>query len=87
MKTLSPQLFGLPSRTVIEERKKGEIILVIRRKSRIIQKDGRQIAEKIAKIKRVEPEANVFFATTAPVCSKTRAFLTDHQISVEILEE
>ncbi len=56
--------------------------IVIDRKSRIIMADGRKIAEKAGKIKATEPGAEVVLKTTAPVCSKTLAFLAELGIAI-----
>ena len=42
-------------------------------------KDGKKILEIAKKIK-TEIKTSVFLATTAPVCSKTRAYLKENKI-------
>jgi hypothetical protein len=44
--------------------------------------DGRKILEKAQKIKEVQPSIAVVLKTTAPVCSKTKAFLEESGIQV-----
>lgn len=56
--------------------------LVMNRKSRIIMKDGHQILSKVEKIKAEDEQATISVRTTAPICSKTKAFLEDQGISV-----
>ena len=51
-KPMDPKTFGLPPRTVLERVGDNKIAIVIRRKSRIIMKDGRNILEKASKINR-----------------------------------
>ena len=42
-------------------------------------KDGKKILEAANKIK-TEIKTTVFFATTAPICSKTKAYLKEKKI-------
>lgn len=80
--TIDPRRFGLPARTTLEEIDDQTLALVINRKSRIIMADGRKILEKIEKIKKVRTDVRVTLKTSAPVCSKTSAFLSTHGIQV-----
>ncbi len=79
---LDPKEFGLPAKTVLEQVGTNSIALVIRRKSRLIMADGRNILEKTQKIKHAQPGYSVRLQTTAPVCSKTRKFLEEQGIEV-----
>ncbi len=45
-------------------------------------KDGEGIVTKVNKIKNHVPGAKVSLKTSAPVCSKTKIFLEEHDISV-----
>ncbi len=45
-------------------------------------KDGEGILAKAEKIKRHVPNAQISLVTSAPVCSKTEAFLEEHGIIV-----
>ncbi|MBI9083259.1 MAG: hypothetical protein JEZ11_06635 [Desulfobacterales bacterium] len=83
---VDPKLFGLPSATCIEKQGKNAYAIVIRRKSRIIMKDGRNILAKAEKIRAECPGARISVQTTAPVCSKTRAFLMENGIPVDTSE-
>lgn len=83
MEILEPKLFNLSPKTVIQKVDSNTIAIVKNRKSRIIMKDGEKILEQVEKIKGKSPEINIIFRTTAPVCSKTRAFLKKHDIEVE----
>jgi hypothetical protein len=47
-------------------------------------KDGAGIVAKVNKIKNHVPDAKVSLKTSAPVCSKTKAFLEEHGISVSV---
>ena len=81
-KKLDPKEFGLPARTVIEEAGKGQLVLVINRKSRLIMADGRKILARVGKIRKVRPGCQVSLRTTAPVCSKTVKFLAENNIEI-----
>jgi len=81
---VDPESFGISGRTIIERTGPHSYAIVIDRKSRIIMADGMKIAEKAGKIKSVEKGAGVILRTTAPVCSKTLAFLTEKGIKVEM---
>ncbi|MDH3330175.1 MAG: hypothetical protein OEM01_13165 [Desulfobulbaceae bacterium] len=74
--------FGLPPRIVLEQVDSNTVAIVIKRKSRIIMADGRKIVAQAEKIQKSRPEVNVALKTTAPVCSKTKKFLTDEGIQV-----
>jgi len=72
---VDPTIFGISGRAIIEKMGPKRYCIVIDRKSRIIMADGRKIAERAGKIKAAEPDAEVLLKTTAPVCSRTLAFL------------
>lgn len=80
---IDPKSFGLHPSTRIEEHNENSYTLVIQRKSRIIMKDGHQIQTKVAKIKEKTGGAEVDVRTTAPVCSKTEAFLKELGIMIK----
>lgn len=80
---IDPKIFGLHSSTRIEQRGKDAYAIVIRRNSRIIMKDGKNLLAKAEKIRTEYPQAKVSVLTTAPVCSKTRAFLEENGVSVD----
>lgn len=79
---LSPRDFGLHPRTVIEQLDEKTIAILIERKSRIIMADGKKILEKFEILKQHRPEAKFALKTTAPVCSKTKAFFEKQGIAV-----
>ncbi len=81
-KIIDPKEFGLHPKTVIEDIGKDHLAIVINRKSRIIMSDGKKILEKAEKIKEILPKAKVSLKTTAPLCSKTVAFLKEHEIEI-----
>ncbi len=79
---LNPKEFGLPARTLLEQRDHSLIVIVMNRKSRIVMADGKKILEKARKIKRVRASATVVLKTTAPLCSKTKRFLETEGIQL-----
>ena len=83
MNRIDPKTFNLNSRVVIEKRK-DSFKLVVNRKSRIIMKDGRRLLEQANQIKKISKKPVIIF-TTAPVCSKTKAFFSEN--SVEIIQK
>jgi hypothetical protein len=81
-KFIDPKLYGLPPSTKLKQVGTANFNLVVQRKSRIIMKDGEGIVAKVNKIKNHVPNAKVSLKTSAPVCSKTKAYLEEHGISV-----
>ena len=74
--------FGLTPRTCLERESEDHLVLIIDRKSRLIMADGRRITEKVNKIRSVQSGCKVSVKTNAPVCSKTRAFLSEKGINI-----
>ncbi len=83
-KFVDPRLFDLPPATKLIQIETTQFDIVIQRKSRIIMKDGEGILAKVNKIKNHVPNATVSLKTSAPICSKTKAFLEEHDISVSV---
>jgi hypothetical protein len=83
---VNPDKFGLHRSVVIEQLDSQVYALVVRRKTRIIMADGKKLLEKASKIKEVEPAVTVCVETSAPVCTKTRAFLAQHGIDLHPLD-
>ena len=81
-KFIDPKLFSLPPSTKLKQIGTNQFDIVIQRKSRIIMKDGKGVLAKVSKIKHHVPKAKVSLRTSAPVCSKTKAFLKERGISV-----
>ena len=81
---VDPKLYDLPPSTKLKQVGTNQFDIVIQRKSRIIMKDGEGILAKVNKIKNHVPDAEVSLKTSAPVCSKTKAFLEEHGISVSV---
>jgi len=83
-KFIDPKLFGLTPSTKLQQVDTTKFNLIIQRKSRIIMKDGEGILAKVNKINNHVPNAKVSLKTSAPICSKTKAFLEGHGISVSV---
>jgi len=81
-KFIDPKLFSLPPSTKLKQIGSNQFDIIIQRKSRIIMKDGKGVLAKVDKIKHHVPKAKVSLRTSAPVCSKTKAFLKERGISV-----
>ena len=85
MKTVDTKKYNLSSRVSLQENSSNELCIVINRKSRIIMKDGYRLLEIAEKIKHVENKRKVKVLSSAPVCSKTRAFLDKKGLCFEAL--
>lgn len=67
----------LPPSMTLEQIDDNTFVLTIKRKSRIIMKDGRKLLEKIQKLWEQFPDARIEIRATAPICSKTRQYFID----------
>jgi len=83
MKKLEPQSYGLSNRTNLV-RIDNSIGIVIDRKSRIIMKDGDRIVKQ-AQVIQVKENKPVVLITSAPVCSKTKQYLSANNILINSL--
>jgi hypothetical protein len=83
MKRIDSKKFNLSKKVVIKKTT-NSLSIIINRKTRIIMKDGRRLLEQANQIKKVSNKPVSIF-TTAPVCSKTKAFLSNN--NVEIIQE
>lgn len=83
---IDPKSIGLNSNTEIFQDGRDNIILFINRKSRIIMKDAANILNKINTIKSAFKDKKVYVKTSAPVCSKTRAFLNEKGIEIKSVD-
>ena len=81
MQLLSPEDYGLNTKVRLIQ-SKDHIGIVIDRKSRIIMKDGIRI---LGQAKKIRHKTNnvIRLYTSAPVCSKTKAFLNKHNILID----
>tara|TARA_Y100000817_G_scaffold16943_1_gene12556 strand:- start:358 stop:609 length:252 start_codon:yes stop_codon:yes gene_type:complete len=83
MQKLEPQSYGLSNRTNLV-RIDNSIGIVIDRKSRIIMKDGDRIVKQ-AQVIQVKENKPVVLITSAPVCSKTKQYLSANNILINSL--
>ena len=83
MQKLEPQSYGLSNRTNLV-RIDNSIGIVIDRKSRIIMKDGHRILKQAHAIQ-VKENKPVVLITSAPVCSKTKQYLSANNILINSL--
>ena len=81
LKSTSASDFGLSGRIKLAIDDKRTLYIIKNIKSRIIMKDGLKILEIAKKIKR-KVQTNVSLATTAPICSKTKAYLNKNKIEI-----
>jgi len=81
MKKIDPKTVGLSKRTTLYK-EKNKIIIESKRKSRIIMKDGARFVEIAEKIKKNGKVQKIALLTNAPICSKTKNFLTNKKISI-----
>ena len=82
MRKIDPKTFNLSSRINIKENDKNEVFFIIKRKSRIIMKDGIRIFNQIQKVKEKRRNARFFLKTSAPVCGKTKTYLKQRNIEI-----
>ena len=85
MKKIDPKRYNLSPRLNLQQNELNELFIIIDRKSRIIMKDGHRIFQMVNRIQSIEKDRDVSVLTSAPVCSKTRIFLSDNSISVKDL--
>ena len=85
MKKIDPKRYNLSSRLNLQQNKLNELFIIIDRKSRVVMKDAHRILEMVNRIQSIEKDRYVSVLTSAPVCSKTRIFLSDNSIPVKDL--
>ena len=85
MKKIDPRRYNLSPRLNLQQNKLNELFIIIDRKSRVIMKDAHRILEMVNRIQSIEKDRYVSVLTSAPVCSKTRIFLSDNSIPVKDL--
>ena len=85
MKKIDPKRYSLSPRLNLQQNKLNELFIIIDRKSRVVMKDAHRILEMVNRIQSIEKDRYVSVLTSAPVCSKTRIFLSDNSISVKDL--
>ena len=85
MKNIDPKRYNLSSQTILRQIGKKNISIIIDRKSRIIMKDGLRIMKQAQAINQINAKMTITVFTSAPVCSKTRAFLLEKNIYIKEL--
>ena len=85
MKKIDPKRYNLSPRLNLQQNKLNELFIIIDRKSRVVMKDAHRILEIVNRIQSIEKDRCVSVLSSAPVCSKTRTFLSDNSISVKDL--
>ncbi len=83
MQKLEPHLYGLSARTNLVQID-NSIGILIDRKSRIIMKDGHRIVKQAHAIQ-IKENKPVILITSAPVCSKTKQYLSANNILINSL--
>ena len=83
MHKLEPHLYGLSARTNLVQID-NSIGILIDRKSRIIMKDGHRIVKQAHAIQ-IKNNKPVILITSAPVCSKTKQYLSANNILINSL--
>lgn len=83
---IDPKIVGLSTKTKIGKLTEDQWYIVINRKSHVIMKDGERIERIAAILKKRDPKSKVALTTSAPVCSKTTAFLLARGISIKGLK-
>ncbi len=83
MQKIEPHLYGLSARTNLVQID-NSIGIVIDRKSRIIMKDGHRIVKQAHAIQ-IKNNKPVILITSAPVCSKTKQYLSANNILINSL--
>ena len=78
---IDSEKFGLSKRTKLYENK-DKVFIKVDRKSRIIMKDGLRFVEIVEKIRKNKKEQKVALYTNAPLCSRTKTFLTKKNIPI-----
>lgn len=74
--------YGLPARTELEKTGRNHYSIIIKRKSRLLLKDGEKILLNISKMREFVPGAKIDLVTNAPICSKTRNLLQENGIDI-----
>lgn len=83
MQKIEPYLYGLSARTNLVQID-NSIGILIDRKSRIIMKDGHRIVKQAHAIQ-IKENKPVILITSAPVCSKTKQYLSANNILINSL--
>ena len=85
MKIIDPKRYNLSPRLNLQQNELNELFIIVDRKSRIIMKDGHRILKIVNRIQAIEKDRHVSVLTSAPVCTKTRTFLSNNAVLVKDL--
>ena len=85
MKKIDPKRYNLSPRLNLQQNELNELFIIIDRKSRVVMRDGHRIFQMVNKIQSIEKDRHISVLTSAPVCSKTRTFLSNNSISIKDL--
>ena len=83
LKFIDPTIYNINPRTKLAK-VNDSIAIVIDRKSRVIMKDGEKILD-IARIIRKKTKSQIMLLTSAPVCSKTKIYLSNNNVLISSL--
>ena len=81
LKQIDSSILGLSKRTQVAVGRDRNYYIIKNIKSRIIMKDGKKIVETASIIKN-QTNKQVFLATIAPVCRKTKTYLISKNIQI-----
>ena len=81
LKQIDSTTLGLSKRTQVAVGRDRNYYIIKNIKSRIIMKDGKKLVETASIIKN-QTNKQVFLATIAPVCSKTKNYLISKNIQI-----
>ena len=84
MKNVDPKLYNLHPRTKLKKSENG-VFVVIDRKSRIVMKDGHRVYDIAKQIRTFEVDKKISVLSNAPICSKTKKFLSQNDIDIKSL--
>ena len=71
---LDPKKYNLNSRVLIEEKSPGHIAIVVKRKSRVIMKDGGRLLEQAKAIQKTTPNIKVSFRNLCAYMQQNKNF-------------
>lgn len=82
MEKVDPKTFGFSPRTRLYKKDPDTYVIQIFRKSRVIMKDAKALVDKQTSIVHQHPDALLMLETSAPVCTKSTAYLKGHGIGI-----
>jgi hypothetical protein len=85
METIDPIHYNLSPRTKLLKDESGTFFILVDRKSRVVMKDGHRVVSIAEHIKEVNQNTSISLLTSAPICSKTKKFLLQNNITIQAL--